>query len=47
MTTVGYGDVTPTNNAETAAAMCMQVLGTIFFAFVVGNVINIIQSISR
>ena len=38
MTTVGYGDLTPTNVVEMVFAIIVMVLGKLLFGFVLGTV---------
>lgn len=47
MTTVGYGDINPTNTYEMVAAMIMEFVGVLFFAFVVGNILNLLEKQSK
>ena len=44
MTTVGYGDITPNINVfhEMFATVCVQLLGTIVFAYTLGGVMNLV-----
>eukprot|EP00930_Biecheleria_cincta_P043155 TRINITY_DN2966_c0_g3_i1.p1 TRINITY_DN2966_c0_g3~~TRINITY_DN2966_c0_g3_i1.p1 ORF type:complete len:1469 (-),score=229.68 TRINITY_DN2966_c0_g3_i1:41-4447(-) len=38
MTTVGYGDITPTNNVERAVAVFVMIFGAAVFGYIVGSV---------
>lgn len=41
LTTVGYGDIKPTNNTEKLFAMVMMVFGVFFYAFTVSGIASI------
>jgi len=41
ITTVGYGDIKPTNDNEKAYAVAIMVVGAALFSFIVGNVSNL------
>ena len=47
MTTVGYGDIGPTltSKSEMAVAIVSQVVGTTVFAYVIGNVCNLVLNL--
>jgi len=38
MTTVGYGDITPANNAERAVAVVVMIFGATVFGFILGSI---------
>jgi len=38
MTTVGYGDITPTNNLERAYAVVVMILGATVFGYIIGSI---------
>jgi len=44
LTTVGYGDITPTNAAEEAAAMFVMFVGVIFFGYNAGSVTVVLDT---
>jgi CRP-like cAMP-binding protein len=46
MTTVGYGDITPTNEAEYLFAALMMIIGATVFGYVVGNVSRMMGSLN-
>ncbi|OMJ71118.1 hypothetical protein SteCoe_30750 [Stentor coeruleus] len=41
---VGYGDITPKNNGEYIYAMCIEFVGIMFFAYLMGNVSNYLSN---
>ena len=43
LTTVGYGDITPTRNAEILYAVLVEFLGIGFYGFLIGNIANILS----
>uniref|UniRef100_A0A7S4C6K7 Cyclic nucleotide-binding domain-containing protein n=1 Tax=Chrysotila carterae TaxID=13221 RepID=A0A7S4C6K7_CHRCT len=45
MTTVGYGDVTPTNTVERLVATAYLVIGATFFGIITGNMMNLVASV--
>lgn len=42
LTTVGYGDIVPATNAETAFSMLVMVFGVGVYGYVIGNIANIL-----
>lgn len=40
LTTVGYGDITPVNNAQTLYAIGVMILGVGVYAYIIGNTIS-------
>jgi len=46
LTTVGYGDVTPANNAQTLYAIFVMILGVGVYAYVIGNIASILANIN-
>lgn len=42
MTTVGYGDITPTTNVETLFVIIAMVLTNVLFAYIFNSIGNII-----
>lgn len=44
LTTVGYGDIVPTNNAETAYSMLVMLFGVGIYGYVIGNIANILSN---
>jgi CRP-like cAMP-binding protein len=44
MTTVGYGDITPTTNTERVYATIMMILGATVFGYIVGNVASLVTA---
>mmetsp|Transcript_9796 Transcript_9796/g.34132 ORF Transcript_9796/g.34132 Transcript_9796/m.34132 type:complete len:698 (+) Transcript_9796:423-2516(+) len=47
MSTIGYGDVTPTNTDERFFIIFAMLIGTSVFAYVVGSVCGIVQNMDR
>lgn len=45
MTTVGYGDVTPTNTGEMVYATMVMVLGKLLFGFILGTVASTLANL--
>lgn len=45
LTTVGYGDITPTNNVEIIFTFMVMFLGVSLYAFVIGNVSAVISTL--
>ena len=43
LTTTGYGDITPENNAEYVLNICIMVMGATVFGYVVANVSTLVQ----
>ncbi|MCB0282506.1 MAG: cyclic nucleotide-binding domain-containing protein [Calditrichae bacterium] len=43
LTTVGYGDIVPINNAETAYSMLVMLFGVGIYGYVIGNIANILS----
>ena len=43
LTTVGYGDITPTNNAQMIFTIFVMILGVGIYGYVIGNVASIIS----
>src|SRR5690606_19486899 len=48
MSTVGYGDVTPSSSStgELAAAMVAQIISTTLYAYIVGTIVSLILNLS-
>jgi CRP-like cAMP-binding protein len=44
MTTVGYGDITPTNNAERIFAIGVMVIGATVFGYIIGSIAEVTSS---
>ncbi|HED10566.1 MAG TPA: cyclic nucleotide-binding domain-containing protein [Caldithrix abyssi] len=44
LTTVGYGDIVPTNNLETLYSMMVMIVGVGVYGYVIGNVTHILAS---
>ncbi|MEZ4697350.1 MAG: cyclic nucleotide-binding domain-containing protein [Rhodothermales bacterium] len=44
LTTVGYGDVVPTNNAQSLYAVLVMILGVGVYAYVIGNIATILTN---
>ena len=44
LTTVGYGDITPTNQTERLYATFMMIIGASFYGFVVGAISSVVSS---
>ena len=47
MSTVGYGDITPANDRERAFATASLVVGALTFAFINGNVVNLLSTLDN
>jgi voltage-gated potassium channel len=45
LATVGYGDITPTTNAQTVYAMTVMILGVGVYGYVIGNVATLLANI--
>ena len=45
LTTVGYGDITPTTNAEMLYAIVVEIFGIATYGYVIGNVANILVNL--
>lgn len=45
LTTVGYGDITPSTNPQTAYAMMVMLLGVGVYGYVIGNVTTLLANI--
>lgn len=45
LATVGYGDITPTTNAQTVYAMVVMILGVAVYGYVIGNVATLLANI--
>lgn len=45
MCTVGYGDLTPTNDAQMIYATGVMIIGYIFFAWLIGNIASILNRV--
>ncbi|MFO7029822.1 cyclic nucleotide-binding protein [Limnospira fusiformis CCALA 023] len=45
LTTVGYGDITPTSNLEIAFTLVVMILGVSMYAFIIGNVASVVSSL--
>lgn len=47
LTTVGYGDITPTTNAQMVYTMAVMILGVGMYGYVIGNVASLLANIDR
>ena len=45
LTTVGYGDITPTNDVEIGFTLVIMFLGVSMYAFIIGNVASLIANL--
>ena len=45
LTTVGYGDITPSTSAQTIYAMFVMILGVGMYGYVIGNVANLLANL--
>jgi voltage-gated potassium channel len=45
LTTVGYGDVVPNNNAQTLYSVMVMILGVGVYAYIIGNIATILTNI--
>lgn len=45
VSTVGYGDITATNNLERVANSCIMLLGVLIYSYMVGSLTNVISSV--
>jgi potassium channel len=43
LTTLGYGDVVPTNNAERFLSSCLALLGAVMFSFLISNISGLVS----
>eukprot|EP00884_Botryococcus_braunii_P020699 jgi/Botrbrau1/7312/Bobra.247_3s0007.1 len=47
LTTVGYGDITPVTPAEQIVAICIMLVGIVFFGFAIGSSQELIKYLSK
>lgn len=47
VTTVGYGDVNPTNTKERIFLICLMLVGVVAFSFIAGGLTSIIQALDE
>jgi len=47
LSTIGYGDITPSTNAERLVSCFMMLVGALFYAFVISSVTDIVGEINR
>ena len=47
ISTIGYGDVTPQQPAETAIALCVELLGVLIFGVLLGSITELLSRASR
>jgi hypothetical protein len=47
LATVGYGDITPSTNAQTIYAMVVMILGVGVYGYVIGNVASLLANLDR
>ena len=45
LTTIGYGDITPTTNVQTVYTMCIMIIGVGIYGYVIGNVSTILSNL--
>ncbi len=45
LTTIGYGDITPSSNLETIFVVIIELIGAGMYGFIIGNIANIIANI--
>lgn len=45
LTTIGYGDITPSTNLETIFVVVIELIGAGMYGFIIGNIANIIANI--
>ena len=46
MTVIGYGDITPTNEAELGLLVVIMILSAVFWAFMIGNFCSLVATIN-
>ena len=46
MTTVGYGDITPSTDAETAFAICVEIMGIGLYSLIIANMTSLIGNLN-
>ena len=44
LTTIGYGDITPSTNAQIVYTMAVMVLGVAMYGYVIGNIANLLAN---
>lgn len=47
LTTVGYGDITPTNDFERTFVTCSLLIGSLVFAYILGDVASLFATLDR
>ena len=47
LTTVGYGDITPTNTAERTYTLCCLLIGALVFGYMVSTIGSLMAGIDR
>ncbi len=47
ISTIGYGDITPQQPAETAIALCVELLGVLIFGVLLGSITELLSRASR
>ena len=47
LTTVGYGDITPTNDLERRFTTCALLMGSLVFGYILGDIGSLLQSLDR
>lgn len=47
LTTVGYGDITPSNNVERLYAFCCELVGAIVFGFMLSTLGDVLSNVDR
>eukprot|EP00736_Rhodelphis_marinus_P006792 Rmarinus@m.16227 len=47
MTTVGYGDLVPQQNSERVVAIILMSIGSMLFAYIVGNISSLVQNLNQ
>ncbi len=45
LTTIGYGDITPSTNIQTVYTMCIMIIGVGIYGYVIGNVSSILSNL--
>ena len=45
LTTIGYGDITPTGNSQTVFVIVIELLGAAMYGLIIGNIANLIANI--
>jgi voltage-gated potassium channel len=47
LTTIGYGDITPSTNLETVYVIIIQFLGAGMYGYIIGNIANLLSNVDQ